>query len=140
MNPLIGFVQERWFVILIAIVVLLLVVKLIKTVMKWVIVLAIIAALLFYGASYKDKLASLGTGLVDGAEEQAIEAMANEAKDAKFSVKPDGSFTATGKNLTVEGKAGADEVTVTFKGTTMKIKMNKLIKAFIDQAKQNPPD
>jgi len=132
-----AFLQERWFVILIAIIVLIVVLKIVRTVVKWVLVLAIVAAVIFYGASYKDKLAELGTGIADQAKEQAIQALSAEAKDAKYSQNPDGTFTVTTKNITLEGKAGSDEVKISFKGHSVNVRVNDVIRAFIDQARNN---
>lgn len=52
MDQLLLFLQERWLIVLIAIVVLFIVIRIARTVMKWFIVLAIIAAILIYGFNY----------------------------------------------------------------------------------------
>lgn len=137
MDTLATFLHDRWIIVVIAIIVLFIAVKVLKTVVKWVIVLVIIGAVVFYGANYKDKLGSIGGDLLDGAKSAAVSKMADEVKDAKYESHPDGSFTVTSNNVKLEGKSGSDEVSVTFKGKTVTVKINDLIKAYIEGAKKN---
>lgn len=53
------FFEQRWFVIMIAIVLLWLVIKVIKTVFKWLIVLGIVVAIIVYGSTYINQLTDL---------------------------------------------------------------------------------
>lgn len=46
------FLQERWFVIIIAIVVIWFSLKVIKTVLKWAIVIGVIVLVVVYGSNY----------------------------------------------------------------------------------------
>ncbi|WP_040952911.1 hypothetical protein [Gorillibacterium massiliense] len=50
------FLQDRWYVAVIAVIVLFLIVKLVKTAVKWILVVVIAAAVLYYGYQYKDEL------------------------------------------------------------------------------------
>jgi hypothetical protein len=52
MDQLIDFIQDRWLLIVIALVGIVIVVKLIKSVLKWLIIIAIVAALIIYGSNY----------------------------------------------------------------------------------------
>ena len=58
MEQWLTFLQDRWYVAVIALVVLFLVVKLVKTAVKWVVVLLGAAVVLYYGYQYKDELNS----------------------------------------------------------------------------------
>ncbi|GIP40749.1 hypothetical protein J31TS4_40290 [Paenibacillus sp. J31TS4] len=133
------FLQERWFILAIGVVVLLLIVKLVKTVIKWVLVLALLAGLFFYGASYKDKLAemtgTLGEAVASGVKDQAMSAIASEAKEAKYKANADGTFTVTTKNIQVDAAPGANEAKITFLGQSFTMKMDDALRAFIEQAK-----
>lgn len=138
-----SFLQERWFVLVIALVVLILVVKLVKTVVKWILALALIAAVIYYGVQYTDDLKNLnaleaiGSTVAASAKEQAMKAVANEAKDAKYVKNSDGSYTVTSKNIRVDGTPGVNEVKVTFLGQTFTVKADEIVQKYIDQAKQN---
>ncbi|CAG7616355.1 hypothetical protein PAESOLCIP111_01896 [Paenibacillus solanacearum] len=136
-----AFLAERWYIILGALIVLFLVIKIVKTVIKWVIVLAIVAGLFFYGASYKDQLLELGTTVgakvAAEAKTQAMNAIGQEVKEAKYSQNADGSFTIMTKSVKVEGKPGAAEVQVTFMNQTFTVKVDDMVKTFIEQAKKN---
>lgn len=141
MEQITAFLQQQWIMVAVALLVVVLVIKLVKTVVKWAIVLAIIAGLLFYGANYKDKLAdikdTLGTMVAAEVKDQALKALAGEAKEAKYKLNPDGSFTIQSKSLQVEGKPDTSEVKVTFMGQTFHLKMDEAVKAFVEQAKKN---
>ncbi len=141
MDQLMAFAQDRWYLIAAAIVALFIVVRIVKTVVKWVFVLIIVSVLVLYGANYKDKLQSVGAGVAGQVtaeiKDSAVKALASEAKEAKFKANPDGSFTISSKNLKVEGKAGSSEVQVTFMGQTFTMSVDGAISAFIEQAKKN---
>ena len=141
MDFLTAFLAERWYIILAALIVLFLVVKIVKTVIKWVIVLAIVAGLFFYGASYKDQLLELGTTVgakvAAEAKTQAMNAISAEVKEAKYTQNADGSFTITTKSVKVDGKPGAGEGQVTFMNQTFSVKVDEMVKTFIEQAKKN---
>ncbi|MEK3720540.1 hypothetical protein [Paenibacillus sp. FSL H8-0034] len=137
MDFITSFLQERWYVILLAIVILFVVVRIVKTVIKWVIVLAILAGLYFYGASYKDQLLNIGATVTTEVKNQAIKVVSNEMKDAQYKQNADGSYTVTTKSLKVDGMPGASEVTVTFMNQTFTMKLDDMLKALIEQAKTN---
>ncbi|ALS20670.1 MULTISPECIES: hypothetical protein [Paenibacillus] len=135
------FLAERWFVILGALIVLFIVVAVVKTVVKWVIVLALLAGLFFYGASYKDQLLELGSTMgakvAEEAKAQAMKVITEEAKDAKYTQNPDGSYTVATKSVRLDGKLGENSVQVTFMNQTFTLKLDDLTKGLIEQAKKN---
>jgi hypothetical protein len=143
MDQWIAFLQDKWMLVIIAIVVLFLVMKLVKTFIKWVIVLAIIAGVLYFGSNYDyaSKLgelkSTLGNVVAGEAKQQMTNAIVGEGKDAEYKKNSDGSYTVTTKNIKLEGKPGSDEAKVTFLGQSYKVSINKTIQKFIDEAKQN---
>jgi hypothetical protein len=141
MDQWLAFAQDRWYLLVAAIIVLFIIIGIVKTVVKWVIVIIIIGALVLYGVNYKDKLTSIGASVasqVSGEiKDGALKAITSEAKDAQFKANPDGSFLITTKNLKLEGKAGSKDVQVTFLGKTFTMNADGAINAFIEQAKKN---
>ncbi|TDF98879.1 hypothetical protein [Paenibacillus piri] len=137
MDFVMSFLQERWFIIVAAIVVLFLVVRIVKTVVKWVIVLAVLAGLYFYGASYKDQLLDLGSVVSANVKNQAVSAFSNEMKDAQYKQNSDGTFTVTTKSLKLDGNPGSNEVKVTFMNQSFTMKLDDALNALIEQAKKN---
>jgi hypothetical protein len=137
----ITFAQDRWYWIIGAVILLFIVIGLVKTVIKWIIVIAIIGALVLYGANYKDKLQSIGTTVLAKASQEAQDgvskAITSEAKDAKYTANQDGTFVITTKSLKVEGKLGANDVQVTFMGAKFTMKADGVIKTFVEQAMKN---
>lgn len=137
MEQWITFAQDKWYVLAIALILLLVVVKIVKTVVKWVIVLAILAGVLYYGADYKDKLMNIQETVATEIKDSALKAVTAEAKEAKYKANPDGSFVVSTKSLSIEGKAGSDEVKITFMNKSFTMKADTIIKPVIEQAKKN---
>jgi hypothetical protein len=140
MNQWAAFVQDKWLLIIIAIVVLFLVMKVVKTFVKWILVLAVIAAVLYYGSTYAGKQLSglkttLGNAVADEAKQQLTNAIVGEGKDADYIKHADGSYTIHTKNIKLDGKPGSDQAEVSFMGQSYKVSINKTIQKFIDEAK-----
>ncbi len=137
MDQWIAFLQERWFIIIGVLVVLLIVINIVKTVVKWVIVLAMLAGLFYYGASYTDQLKEVGGQVLNQMKDEAMKAVANEAKEAKYEATPDGGFKVSTPNIRIEGKVGAAEATLYFKDKKVgSFALEGILKAVVDQAKQ----
>ncbi|WP_166240600.1 hypothetical protein [Paenibacillus turpanensis] len=137
MEQWLAFVQERWFVIIAALVVLMIVINVVKTVIKWVIVLAVLGGIVFYGANYTDQIKEVGGQLVTQFKDEALKQMAGEVKEAKYTANPDGSFVITTTSIKIEGAAGAAEVTLYFKGQKVgTFPIEGALQAFIEAAKQ----
>jgi hypothetical protein len=137
------FFEEHWIMLVIAIIILLFIIGIVKTVLKWALVAAIIVGILLYsGYSLKDlsldNLKSIGTQVADSVKKEAVTAMAGEAKDAVYTQNEDGTFTVKSDHLTLSGKVGDNEVAVSFRDTPLgKWKVDETIQMFIAQAKQN---
>lgn len=138
-----SFLQERWYIILIAIVVLWLVIKTVKTVVKWVIVLALLFGLVYYGSNYVGKISleELKTNVTHKVtsemKEQALKAIVGEAKEAKYMQNPDGSYTVSTPRIKLDAKPGANEAIVTFLGQKFTLPIDSTLQNFVEQAKRN---
>lgn len=143
MDQLIAFVEEKWVLLLIVVVVLIVVTTVVKTVVKWLLALAIIAGVLIYGFNYTpESLKTMGTDIsnkiVSDVKSQALKYLTDDAKKAEFEAHKDGSYTITSPNLKLEGKAGDKEVKVTILGQSFTMDADAAVNAFIEQAKKNP--
>lgn len=142
MEQLTAFLQDRWLMVVVAVVVLLLVIKIVKTVIKWVIVLAIVAFLIYSGATYTDKLKEVGGSVLSSAKE-AADSMKDEAikqlsaRDAKYQANADGTFVVTAAGVKLEGKLGSEDVKITVAGKSFTVKADDAIKAVIEASKKN---
>jgi len=148
-EQLIQFLQENWWVLALAVVALIIVVKVVKTVVKWVIVIAILLFIAIYSGYTIDDLKKIGdqvvAGVSDGAAkvmasaaEEAVKTMAAEAKEAKYTSNADGTFTVKTKSLELTGKPNETKVTLKYKGEKiMDLDINDTIQTFIDTAKTN---
>lgn len=145
LDHLSAFVQDQWYIVAIAVIVLFIVVKMVKTMVKWVIILVVVAGVLVYGSNYKETLTSIKDTVVDAAtstvaqkvKDQALNAIKSEAKEAEFTKNADGSFTIKSKTVKLEGRPDAADVKVTIAGQSFNMKVDKAVQAFIDQAQQN---
>lgn len=136
------FVRENWLVIVIALVLLFAVINLIKTVLKWAIVIAIVAGLFIYSGVTLDQIGNAVNKVTDGTvstlKSEAQDMMLKEAKDAKYTSGGDGTFTITTPNLEVKGAAGEDKVEVIFRGVSLgKWSMTDTTQTFIEEARKN---
>lgn len=57
MEQYIDFIQDRWLLIIVALIGIVIVGKIIKSVLKWLIIIAIVAALIIYGSNYIPSIA-----------------------------------------------------------------------------------
>lgn len=136
------FLKQNWLVIAVALIVLFIVVNLVKTVIKWALVILIIGGLLIYSGISLDKIGEVVTTVknetVDTVKTEAMNMMMKEAKEAKYTSNGDGTYTVKSPNLELKGKSGSKEVEVTFRGMPVgKWDLNETIKDFIGQAKKN---
>ncbi|WP_058302394.1 hypothetical protein [Gorillibacterium timonense] len=135
-----AFLTDRWYVILIALIALFLVIRIVKTVVKWLIVLIIAAGVLYYGYQYEGGLDSLKqtitTAATQSLQDEAVAMMKKEAESATYVKNKDGSYTITTSSLKVEGKPGEDEVTVTVLKQSFKMKAST-VKTFVEAAAKN---
>ncbi|WP_199620567.1 hypothetical protein [Paenibacillus alkalitolerans] len=133
-----SFAQERWWLIIAAVVALFVIINVVKTVLKWVLVAALVAAIAVYGANYTDELAAMGDQVLGDAKDQAFQAIVGQAFNATYESKEDGTYAVYTGSVRVEGKAGSNEVTLYW--NDMKIgtfPIDETIEAFINQAKNN---
>ncbi|AIQ14337.1 hypothetical protein [Paenibacillus durus] len=135
------FIRENWLVIVIALVLLFAVVNLVKTVLKWAIVIVIVAGLLVYSGVTIDQIGNAVSKVkeetVGTLKNEAQQVMLKEAKDAVYTANSDGTFTITTPNIEVKGRAGEDKVNVTFRGVSLgQWSVNETVKSFIEEARK----
>jgi hypothetical protein len=136
MDVWIQFLKDHWVVVAIAIVAIFVVMRLMKTVLKWVLVAAIIIGIVTYGGYSIDDLSAMGTKVTEEAKDQAIKTMAGEASDAKYVNNADGSYSITTKNLELNGVPNSGEVTVKLKGIPLGTwKMEGAVRDFVVKAR-----
>lgn len=136
------FIRENWLVIVIALVLLFAVVNLVKTMLKWAIVIIIVVGLFIYSGVTMDQIGNAVNKVTDGTvstlKKEAQEVMLKEAKEAEYTSGGDGTFIITTPNLEVKGTAGEDKVEVIFRGVSLgKWSVTDTTKVFIDEARNN---
>lgn len=141
MNMLFEFLQQNWLIFLIALIILLVVINVVKTMVKWALVIVIVAAVAVYsGISWNDinqVVTTVKDETVQKLQDQALQAMIDEAKNATYEVQADGSFIIKTDNIELKGTEGSSKVEVSFKGVSLgKWEINDTIKTFMDTAKQ----
>lgn len=129
MEQLQTLLQDRWYILIGAIVVLFIVMKVVKTVVKWVIIIAVLVIVFGYGASYIGDIKAKVT-------DQALQVISSGGKDAVYKKNEDGTFTITAKNITLVGKPGSNDVKVKAFGQSVTLKIDQTLQTFIDQAKK----
>lgn len=141
MNTLFEFLKEHWLVFLVALIVLLLIVNFVKTMIKWALVVIIIAGIAVYsGITWPDINQAVNTvknETVQQLKDQALETMISEAKKATYEAEADGTYKITSPNLELKGSKDSSKVNVSFRGVSLgEWDMNDTIKQYIAQAKK----
>ncbi|MDO7907081.1 ATPase [Paenibacillus sp. JX-17] len=137
------FIQQNWLVILVALIVVFIVLNLVKTVVKWAIVILIVGAVIVYSGISLEQIKNTVTDVTDQAvgtlKSEAMTMMLKEAKDAAYVPGADGQFVITSPNLEVTGSQGSDKVKVKFRGVSVGEWSldNETLQSFIQQAKQH---
>ncbi|MBB6632724.1 hypothetical protein [Cohnella thailandensis] len=138
------FATDHWVVIAIALVAILVVVNVVKTVAKWALAAVIVIAVLVYGGySVNDlkevgsKVSEVGSKATAALLDEAITSMAGEAKDAEYTLNEDGSYTVKTKSITLSGIANSGKVKVTYKGVTFpEVPLDGAVREFVVAARE----
>lgn len=129
------FVIDRWIVILVAIIALVIVIKVVKTIVKWLIVIAIVAALLFYGANYTDAIKDVSGKILEYTQEEIFDLLSSEISNAEYVEDANGRFTITSGSIKLEGSNDSDEVTISYREQSFTIKKNPFLDRYITEVK-----
>jgi hypothetical protein len=142
-----GFVQDHWIVVVIAIVAIFIIGKVVQTVLKWVLIAAILIAIVWYGGYSIDDLGAIkskvteeigkvGDKVTTEVRDQAMKAMIGEASEATYVNNEDGSYTITTKNLELRGVPNSGEVDVKFHGQSLGTwKMEGAVRDFVNKSR-----
>ncbi|CAM3848769.1 hypothetical protein COLU111180_10820 [Cohnella lubricantis] len=131
------FAIDHWIIIVVAIVAMIVIVKLVKTLTKWVLVAAIVVGLAVYGGYSINDLKEVGSKVSSALLNEAIASMAGEAADAKYTLNEDGTYTVTSNNLTLSGVPNSGEVKVTYRGVTFPaVPLEGAVREFVVQARE----
>lgn len=141
MEQWLAFARDNWWMIALAIVIAIVLIKIVKSVVKWLLVLIVAAAVLIYGFNYTpDEIKEAGSKLLEAVEttkEKALDAMLGDAEEATFE-KTDDGFRITGNRFTLEGTDGGSTVTLTYFGQTFTFELNEQIRSFVETVKDGP--
>ena len=139
MDQLTAFAQENWIIIAAVIVVILIVIKVVKSVIKWLVIAGLAVAVLIYGFNYTpEDIKEVGSKIIDVVElskESAASLIMKNTSDATFEATEDGGFVVTADQFKLEGKEGAKEVTFTYLGKSITLNIDDNINNFIAAAK-----
>jgi hypothetical protein len=113
------FVKDHWVIVVIAILVIFVVSRLVKTVLKWVLIAAVLVAIVAYGGYSINDLGALGDKVTAEAKDQAVKAMAGEADKAVYKDNTDGTYTVSTPNLELTGVQDSGKVEVRFRGVSL---------------------
>ncbi|AET57098.1 hypothetical protein ACWHAM_09155 [Paenibacillus terrae] len=133
-------VQDNWLYILIGLVLLLVILKIVRTLVKWLLVIVVVVGLLIYSGISFDQVGKVVTQAKDDAinkfQSEALNMMIKEARDAKYTSNGDGTFSVTSSNLEVKGPFDGDKVKVWFQGMPLgEWSMSDTVKKYIESAK-----
>lgn len=137
MEALQSFALENWLWLVIAAIGLIIVINVVKTVIKWAIVIIVVGGILIYGFNYDvGTLKNLSENAVNYTKEQAMKSLLNEAVNATYEVDGNGNYTVKTKSATLRGKVGAEQAELEIMGQKFTINVDQALKVFIDQIKE----
>jgi hypothetical protein len=113
------FLKDHWVVVVIAVLAIFVVSKVVKTVIKWVLIAAILIGIVAYGGYSINDLGAIGNKVTSGVKDEAIKAMAGEAEKARYQDNGDGTYTVTTPNLELSGVPNSGKVEVKFRGLSL---------------------
>lgn len=131
-----AFAEEQWWVILIAVIALILIIKIVKTFVKWLIIIVIVLGVLYYGFQYAPVVETVDEGL-NAAQVAIFKAMTGEAEDSTYTLHEDGTFTIKSGTLRLEGELGSNIVEAHIGPLSWDIPVDETVKLFIDTAKNS---
>jgi hypothetical protein len=141
-DSVLNFVEQQWLYVIIALVAVVLVIKIFKSVFRWLIILAIGAALIYFATNYEDgKLLETGKQLVqqaaDYTKEQAVDGLINEVKDARYTLNADGTYEVKTSNFALKGTVASTDAVIVYKDREFPVYVGEQLQQVIDQAKAN---
>jgi hypothetical protein len=142
LDSVLQFVEQQWLYVIIALVAVILVIKIFKNVIRWLIILAIGAALVYFAMNYEDgKLLDTGKDLVQKAteytKEQAVDGLMNEVKDARYTLNADGTYEVRTANFALKGAVASPDAVIVYKDKEFPVTVSGPLQQFIEQAKAN---
>jgi energy-coupling factor transporter transmembrane protein EcfT len=141
-DSILAFVQYQWLYVIAAFVAIVVVFTVFKHVLRWVVIIAIALGLIYVGMEYGDtELLQQGKKLVEQTaqytKEQAINEIANEVKDARYTLKADGQYEVKTANFLLRGQVGQPDAVLVFKDQEFPVQIGDQLTGVIEQAKQN---
>jgi hypothetical protein len=113
------YLASNWYIIAAAILVIIIVIKAVKTVLKWLLVAVVVIGLVLYSGYNLDDLAQIKDQATLAYKDQLIKTMAGEAADAKYQDNPDGSYTIKTPSLELSGFPNTGEIQVKLGGVSI---------------------
>lgn len=127
------FVKENFWGLLLVAVALIIVLSLVKTMVKWVILLLIVVGVYLYGANFVGNIQELVQQAAQGTMEQAIQLIIEEMKHAEYKVDKEGNYTITSNKMTLSGRLGSNEAILEIIGQKIPIQLDEALRKAISQ-------
>lgn len=127
------FVKENFWGLLLVAVALIIVLSLVKTVVKWVILLLIVVGVYLYGANFVGNIQQLVQQAAQGTMEQASRLIVEEIKHADYKVDKEGNYTITSSKMTLSGRLGSNEAILEIIGQKIPIQLDEALRTAISQ-------
>ena len=138
MDQLTAFLQENWLVSVGVLVVIMIVIKVVKSVIKWLVIAGLAAAILIYGFNYTpEDIKEVGSKIVDAidlSKDKAAAIILANSTNASFETTEDG-FKVTTEKFKLEGKTGSNEAAFTYMGQTINIALDEALLSYIENIK-----
>jgi hypothetical protein len=144
LESMLSFLQEQWPYAVAALVAIVLIVRFVKSVIRWLMIVAIGASLVVFflnddGGTLTDVGKQLAEKAVNYTKETAVDGLLSEVKEAQYTQQADGTFEVATPNFKLRGSLGTSDAMLVVKGQEFPLQLSGPLKQFIEQAKENTP-
>ncbi len=133
-DQLLTFIQDKWLTILIVLIAIIVIFKIMKSIVKWLLILALVAGIVIYGSSYIGEIKEIGTKIVDYSKEEAIKAFIGDSSDSSYETTDDGGYVITKGSFSLQGVKGSKDVVLIYKGQSINIKLDDALDKIVEAA------
>lgn len=137
-----AYVTDEWIYLVIAMIAVIVILKIFKSVVRWLLICAVVAAIAYFAVTYEDgKWVEQGKQWVQDAagqtKEQAISGILNEVRGARYTLNADGTYEVKTTNFTLRGTVGASDAVIVFQDREFPVQLNDALRQLIEQAQAN---
>lgn len=138
-DNLILFAQNNLLLLIVVLVIIVIVISILKTVVKWIITLLILAGLAYFVATYELPAKTLGELLIQEnvgtPEEELITKFVHQGTSASYKITGNGNFIIAAGGITASGTKEGSHIKINHLAESIEVEKTPVMKAYIAMLK-----